>query len=213
MHLHDVGLDGCEGPNGIEREDPSDHRGSLDHDALLRTQTINARREERLDRRGDRDRCEVGLGDPVIIDVPQKPRVDHHRERLFHEQGIALGRLRDPRLPVLLRGLDAHEVRDELTGLLLGERLEVDGGDVELATRPGAPLVQQLRTGQTDEQDRRFARPVGDMLDEIQERGLGPVDVLEHKEQRALRPRASTNLRNAQKISSVGIAVSLRPST
>ena len=164
------------------REHPAHDRRALDHGALVRAEAFETRRQERLDRGGDRHRREVRFRDPVTVVSREEPGVDHHREGLLDEQGIALGRLRDPRSAVLLGGLDAHQVRDQPTALVLRERLQMDRGDVELAATPGASLIQQLRACQTHEQDRRIARPVGDVLDQIQERGLRPVDVLEHQD-------------------------------
>ena len=46
--------------------------------------------------------------------------------------------------------------------------------------------VEQLRPGHADEQDRRVAAQVGDVLDEVEEGGLAPVDVVEHDHDRLL---------------------------
>ena len=54
------------------------------------------------------------------------------------------------------------------------------------------------------EQDRRVARPVGDVLDEIEEGRLGPVEVVEDDDERPPAPPASSSLRTAQAISSAG---------
>ena len=49
--------------------------------------------------------------------------------------------------------------------------------------------VEQVGARHAQEQDRRAARPVGDVLDEVEERGLAPVDVVEHEHERALARR------------------------
>jgi hypothetical protein len=41
-----------------------------------------------------------------------------------------------------------------------------------------------LRPRETDEEDRRVARPLGDVIDQIEKRRLGPMDVLEHDDER-----------------------------
>ena len=48
------------------------------------------------------------------------------------------------------------------------------------------PLLEQIGSGDAEQQDRRVARPVGDVLDQIQEDGLGPLDVVEHDDLRPL---------------------------
>ncbi len=46
------------------------------------------------------------------------------------------------------------------------------------------PLVEELGPSEAEHQNRRVACPVPEMLDEIEERRLGPVDVLDHERKR-----------------------------
>jgi hypothetical protein len=66
------------------------------------------------------------------------------------------------------------------------ERLEQDRGRVHLAAAPPRSDVEELGPRHADEQDRGVPGPVGEVLDKIQERGLGPVDVVEHDDERPL---------------------------
>jgi hypothetical protein len=66
------------------------------------------------------------------------------------------------------------------------ERLEQDRGRVELATTPSRTSVEKLRARQADEQNRRVTREVGDVLDEIEQTRLCPVQVVEDEHERAL---------------------------
>ena len=50
---------------------------------------------------------------------------------------------------------------------------------------------QQLRPREAEEQDRRVARPVGEVLEQVEERRLGPVDVVDDERERPLRARAA----------------------
>ena len=61
---------------------------------------------------------------------------------------------------------------------------------------PAQPVarVQELGPGHAEQQDRRSAAPVGDVLDEVEERRLGPVQVVAHDDERPLArplPRAA----------------------
>ena len=49
------------------------------------------------------------------------------------------------------------------------------------------PHVAELRPSERDEEDRRLAAPAGEVLDEVEERRLAPVHVVEDDHQRALR--------------------------
>ena len=62
--------------------------------------------------------------------------------------------------------------------------LEEDRGRVPFAAAPAGAHVEQLRTGHPDEKYRSVPRPVGDMLDQVEERRLCPVEVIEDDDER-----------------------------
>ena len=75
---------------------------------------------------------------------------------------------------------------DQLLGLLGLERLEQHAGRVDLAAGPARAAVEQLRPGHAEQQDRRVAGEVGDVLDQVEEGLLAPVHVVEHADERRL---------------------------
>ncbi len=77
----------------------------------------------------------------------------------------------------------AQQLLDELGALVLRERLELDRRRAHAASSPPGTRVEQLGTREAEDEDRR-ANPVGDVLDEVEERRLCPVDVLEEQDQR-----------------------------
>ena len=147
-------------------------------------EAVEASGEEGGDRRRDGHRGEVGGRDPRAVGAGQQAVVDQHGEHLLHEQRVALGRLGDagrrpspaswpgpggwpaarwPRRSA--RGSSSTEVA---LGFLL----------------PQAALsVEQLGAGGAEQQERGVPRPVGDVLDEVQQGGLRPLDVVEHHDQ------------------------------
>ena len=74
----------------------------------------------------------------------------------------------------------AEPGRDQLLCLLRGERLEAH------EAAPARPPVEQLRPGHADEQDRRAGRDERDMLDQVEQCLLGPLDVVEDEHERPL---------------------------
>ncbi len=72
----------------------------------------------------------------------------------------------------------------EALALALGQRLEQDRGRVRLPARPAGPDFEKLGPGQAEQQDRRLARPFRDVLDQVEKGGLGPVDVIQHDDER-----------------------------
>jgi hypothetical protein len=74
----------------------------------------------------------------------------------------------------------AEQPLQQLVGLGRGERLEQDRRRVQLAAAPAGPPVEQLGPSQAEQQERRLAREIGDVLQQVEEGRLGPVDVVEH---------------------------------
>src|SRR4029078_12383966 len=60
------------------------------------------------------------------------------------------------------------------------KRVEQGRRAVELPAAPAGLRVEQLGACDAEKEDRRSPREVGDVLDELEERRLGPVDVVEH---------------------------------
>ena len=81
-------------------------------------------------------------------------------------------------------GKPGHEAGQELLHRLLRQRLEVERGEAPLAGAPGRPPLQQFRPGQRDHEDRRASRPVEQVLDEVEQAGVGPLHVLEGEHRR-----------------------------
>ena len=79
-----------------------------------------------------------------------------------------------------------EEVAGEPAGLSRRQGLEEDRGRVVLPAAPGATRVEQLRSSHADDEQRRVAHPVGDVLDQVEKRRLGPVDVVEDDDERLL---------------------------
>ena len=95
----------------------------------------------------------------------------------------------------------AEEVRDQLVAILAAERLEEDDVAFGLPAAPVRACVEQLGPRHADEQDRRVARPLGDVLDEVEEAPAPPSGCRrrrrpaagwrEHLEEPADRPKVS----------------------
>ena len=73
-----------------------------------------------------------------------------------------------------------RELVDEQLAVARRERLEKHRGCIELAAAPTWAKLEQLLTRNAQEEDRAVARQVGDVLDEVEEELLCPLDVVEH---------------------------------
>ena len=102
---------------------------------------------------------------------------------LLEEQRIAPGLLEE-RPPRLRRDVaDLAQRVDQLLAVGLPERLELDRGCAHAPAAPVGTNVEQLRSGEAENQERAVAHPVGHVLDQLEQGLLGPVDVLEDQDQ------------------------------
>jgi hypothetical protein len=116
--------------------------------------------------------------DPVRrLVLRDQAAVEQHPYRLDGVERHALGALED-----LLhdgRGQPRNEPAEELDHCPLGERLQVDGRESAPARAPGGPPLRQLRPRERHYEDRVAARPLEQVLDEVEQALVGPLQVLE----------------------------------
>ena len=181
--------------DGAAGELPADHRGALEHRALLGSQALDAGREQRMDRRRHLERRRARA--PTIQRSPsrgERPVVDQHAHQLADEQRVALAGRAAPRpatAPAARRapstfggeprrraGVEAVERRStsahEPPGVASDERSVAQLG----------PRARRARSSGTPR------APLHEVLDEIEQQRLGPVQVVDHQHHR-LRSRAS----------------------
>ncbi len=73
---------------------------------------------------------------------------------------------------------------EELLALFRRERLELDRGRAQSPSTPARADVEQLRPREADDQQRCVLDALREVLDQLEQRILGPVDVFEHEDQR-----------------------------
>ena len=169
--------------DGAAMEHRALHGRTLDHLAIVRRELVEARRQQHLNARRDRDPREITGCDPAAVLTPQVVTVDEDRDHLLDEQRVALGSFLDARGHVGSDDASSQEPLEQLVRLNGRQRLEGDRRSVPLASSPRRPEVEQIGARHRDEQDRRVARPLGDVLDEIEQRRLGPVQIVEDHDQ------------------------------
>ena len=159
---------------------PSDHRGAFDHRALLGLEAVEPRGEQRVDRAAgisSRSRRVVAVGRAS-------------RSICSTKSGLPSAASVMPRRASSERAPPRRAGRRAALGLVLGERLERDRGRVRRAVQRGR-VVEQLGPREAEQQDRRVAAPAGEVLDQVEEGRLRPVDVVEARRPAAARARAS----------------------
>ena len=176
----------CKLAHGVLREDVAHDRRGLDHGALFQAQLVDAGCEQSLDRRGDRhDRQIAGRVPPTVHEL-QPLFLDQHREQLLDEEGVALGGVDHAHSNVVVEPGVAEQVLDHALAVIRAERLEHDVRLVWRA-RPFRPDLDQVRARVAENEHGCVLDRLPDVLDEIEERRLRPVEILEYDDER---PRA-----------------------
>ena len=147
-------------------------RGPLDHRAVGRLEPVDSGREERPERRRHE---RLGVRSAVF---------GLHGEKLLDEERVAVGRLQDFGAGRTRECAVVEERVHECVHLRLDERLQREERRIVPERRPGWSRLQQLGPPTAEQQDRPLAAEAGHVLDEIEEPGLGPMEVLEDDDQR-----------------------------
>ena len=105
-----------------------------------------------------------------------------HPDQLPYEQGVASGRRGEATQQVLRQPGGA-----EYAGGELGGRTGVEAAEVDCLGYPPAdsdqvgPDFAELGPGEGQYKDRYLLHPLHEVLDEVEEQGVGPLDVVERR--------------------------------
>ena len=110
--------------------------------------------------------------------------IDEHAHRLDRVERDTLGPLPDPGAQLL--GKVGHEPLEQLVDRLVGERLERDRGEVPLRRAPARVPFGELRPREREDEQRVVPRPVEQVVDEVQQRRVRPLEIFEDEHRRAL---------------------------
>ena len=110
----------------------------------------------------------------------EQAAVEQHADGLDRVEGHAFGAREHTRTHVFREA--RHEPCQQLIHRLGRERLEVDRREAALAASPGGALVGQLRTGEHEHEERVRARPLEQVLQEVEQAAVGPLHVLEYED-------------------------------
>ena len=116
----------------------------------------------------------------------EQPFLEEHPDHLLDEERVAARTLDEARPGRLVELSLAEDPLDEQAAGLAGQRLQVHGRRIGPSVAPARPDVVQLRPRQADEQDARVAGVFDDVLEQVEERLLAPLDVVEDDDDRLL---------------------------
>ena len=167
---------------GGDGEALAEDRRVVHERALVREEAVEARCDERREglRHGQIGQVAGGHGAAVAQGEPALG--EKHAHGLHRVERDAVGARHD-RLRGGLREA-RREPRQELTHRRVRQRLECDRGEVALGMPVGAAL-EQVRPGERQHVDRARPAPLEQVVDEVDQPGIGVVEILEDQGDRA----------------------------
>lgn len=157
--------------------------GALDRQLFGRGQAVDPGGEEGMNGRWRRQLGELGLG-RFGIGLRAPPLVDE-RDQLLGVQRIAARRFRQRRRQLVGGMRMAEQALDQLPGLLMGQRREREDGRVRHPATPVLAPLQELQAGQANDEDWELSRGFGDVLDQPEQGGIRPLEIVDQDHQRS----------------------------
>jgi hypothetical protein len=171
------GRDARDGRDRRGGERLAEHRRILEDAALAGGEGIEARSDECVQRLGDLERRDRPRRSVPVAVPDEKAAVEQHPDSLDGVQRDALGAIEDPLHELLAEPRD--EPRHQVVHRRRWERLEVQRGERSLPGTPLRPTVGQLRASERHHEDAVGPRPLEQVLEEVEEARIRPLDVFE----------------------------------
>jgi len=105
---------------------------------------------------------------------------------LLRVERIALSSFQQRLLDLGRKQPAVEDVRDQRGRLLPGKRGEPKRRGVHLPATPARTALEQLRPRAANDEQRDSAQPVDELVDEVEQALVGPVEVLENEHERPL---------------------------
>ena len=172
------------------RELQADHRRRLDRSALVDAELAEPCFEQRLDRRRDRELALVVGAHPAPVAQLERLALDEHRQDLLDVERVAFGRGDDAGDDVGGEPGRAEQVGGDVGGRRVAERPQHEA-QRGIALAPLRALVENVMARGAEQEDRRLVGRAEDVLDQVEERLLGPMDVVDERDRRTVRRRAT----------------------
>ena len=128
-----------------------------------------------------------------LVLAHEEPAVDEPADDLLQEERVALRALEDPRVHRRREVVDREQQRDRRSA---SSAVSGSSATAEALRRPPPqPAGARVRSGRDGTQEqRRSLDAVGELLQQVEQRGVGPVDVLDDDDER--RGRAASAEKN-----------------
>jgi hypothetical protein len=174
--------------DGAARELAADHRRALQHQPLFGPQPLDARGEQRLDRRGHLDLGQLRRGRPALALALERAVVHQHPHQLAEEEGVALVLGEHAAGDGGGQRVGADHVGGQARGRSGVEAGEGDDvGDDTTGGRQRRARGAQLGPCRRQHQQRHPGAPLHQVLGQVEQQRLGPLEVVDFEHHRPRR--------------------------
>jgi hypothetical protein len=104
-----------------------------------------------------------------------------HCHELLDEEWVAFGRIDDA--PAVV-SRDVAQLGHERLDIAFGQRFESQQRCVWTLSRPAGPRLEELWAGRAQHEELRVAAEIGQVVEQVEQRLLRPVDVVDEDDQR-----------------------------
>jgi hypothetical protein len=150
-----------------------EHGRILDERLVLRREGVEPRRDDALN----------VFGQGNLLDRLEAPLGDHPRV-LLRIQRVSTCAREQWSLQLRRHHRLVEEAAEEPRNVRFREWRDRDGRRIRLAASPVRPPLEQLRPRRRNDEERRLGRPVDEVVDEVEQVVVGPVQVLEDEHER-----------------------------
>ncbi len=158
--------------DGARPEDLAEHGSVLHEGLLLRRERVDARGNESLQRLRQGELTAGALGE--------------HARVLARVQRVALGASQHRLLGLGVENSAVEQMLQQARCVVVGERADRMCRRVALAAAPAGPAFEQLGSSGSDDEHRHARYPLGEVVDEVEQRVVRPVQIFEDEDERTL---------------------------
>ena len=132
-----------------------------------------------MDALGDPDVRDTGGRAPPVVDTDDPAVIDEHAQELLAEERVPFRSLDDALAQIRRQIVNVEEPRDERLRLVARQCVQRDRRRVRAAGPPSRPQLQELGPGDAEKEQRRILGALGETLDDLEDRRLGPLEIVD----------------------------------
>ena len=172
--------------DGRRPERPPHHRATAKRVPRGSVEEVDAGGDDTVYGVRDRHVKQAIGGDPGTVPLLDRSFLDQHPQDLLEVERVSVGPLEDLLASVLEDAVGVEQRGDQTARIREGQRGQVEGNRVLLARAPAGARLEKLRPRRAHDQHARVGEGIREVVEEVEKRLRGPVDVLDREHGRSI---------------------------